>query len=55
MDDMRAQRFPPGGDRPHVQIVNLGNAFRFQNRLFDGSEIDMCRRAFEQHICGFAN
>src|SRR5688500_17315334 len=51
----RAQRIASGSDRPNVQIVNVCDAVSSEDRIFDGSQVDVRRRAFEQHVGRLAN
>src|SRR5688572_16335797 len=55
VNHMRAQRFAPGSDGPNMQIMNVGNTVSVQDSVFNRCKVDMCRRAFEQHIRRLAN
>lgn len=53
MNDVNAQCVHSRSDRPDVQIVNVRDKFGRADRFFDGFQINMRGRAFEQNIDRF--
>src|SRR5689334_7339076 len=50
MNHVRAECFASGRDGPNMKIVNVGHALRVEDRIFNRGQIDVSRRAFEQHV-----